>query len=91
MAVFAYRVITQGIADAIRHARPTEVLIRCAMDGSQLTVSVTDDGQSSADIVPGVGLQSLVDRAREVGREPSLTPVAPSGTRLSLTIPSCPR
>ena len=57
-------------------------------------MSVTDNGASgtggpiAGSVVPGVGLQSLHNRAAELGGTLSIVPVLPTGTRLLLTIPS---
>lgn len=54
-------------------------------DVDGLRVSVVDDGIGGG-VVPGVGLESLRNRAAEIGGVLSIEPAEPKGTRLVLTL-----
>ncbi len=58
LAVLAYRVISEGVNNALRHARPGRVTVAVARRGQDLSITVADDGRGGP-IVPGVGLSSL--------------------------------
>lgn len=93
-SVLIYRAVAEGITNAIKHAQATQVSISIEVGTDDLRVSVTDNGASgtggpiAGSVVPGVGLQSLHNRAAELGGTLSIVPVLPTGTRLLLTIPS---
>lgn len=85
-SVVIYRAVAEGITNAMKHAHAAEVSISVEDDASGVRVSVIDDGVGGA-IVPGVGLQSLMSRATEVGGALSVEPMQPTGTRLLLSLP----
>lgn len=89
-SVLVYRVIAEGITNAIKHAHAAQVSIGFDDNPDGLRVSVSDDGIGGA-VVPGVGLQSLRGRAAEVGGTLSIEPMLPTGTRLLLTLPTAER
>jgi signal transduction histidine kinase len=66
--VAAYRIVSEALANVSRHAQATHCTVRLSSSGAQLGVSVTDDGRGiGADVVAGVGLRSLRERAEELG------------------------
>ena len=66
--VAAYRIVTEAVANAVRHGRPSRCAVGIRTVGDELVVSVSDDGSGiTADAVPGVGLASMRERAAEVG------------------------
>lgn len=86
-SVVIYRAVAEGITNAIKHAHAEQVSINMEADASGVRVSVIDDGVGGA-VVPGVGLQSLMSRATEVGGALSVEPMRPTGTRLLLSLPT---
>lgn len=84
-SVLIYRAIAEGITNAVKHARPTQVIVAVERDVDGLRVSVVDDGIGGG-VVPGVGLESLRNRAAEIGGVLSIEPAEPKGTRLVLTL-----
>jgi signal transduction histidine kinase len=66
--VAAYRIVTEAVANAVRHARPTACNVSLAANDGELHITVADDGQGiAADATAGVGLASMSERASEVG------------------------
>jgi signal transduction histidine kinase len=66
--VAAYRIAAEALSNAVRHSGAGTVHLSARMDGRDLRVEVRDDGAGfNADVVPGVGLQSMHERAAEVG------------------------
>jgi signal transduction histidine kinase len=66
--VAAYRIITESVANAIRHGRPSHCEVTIATVGGALRLTVADNGSGiTADTPPGVGLASMRERAAEVG------------------------
>ena len=65
--VAAYRIISEAVNNASRHAHANECRVRIGVDGP-LRISVHDNGQGiSADATPGTGLASINERASELG------------------------
>ena len=83
--VAAYRIATEALVNVARHAVATTAVIEVRCDGT-LDLVVTDDGASHATWSPGVGLESMRERAAEVG---GIFEAGPSrgGGRVSVSIP----
>ena len=83
--VAAYRIASEAVSNAIRHSGAQSVTL--TVDGA-LTVTITDDGSGfGADATAGVGLQSLHDRAAEVGGTLTVTSTA-EGTTVRAELPT---
>ena len=66
--VAAYRIVTESVANAVRHGRPTHCGVTFSAADGSLTLRIVDDGTGIApDATPGVGLASMRERAAEVG------------------------
>lgn len=63
----AYRIASEGIANAQRHSRGRRVRVRLEHRPDVLVVAVEDDGGAPDGYRPGVGLRSVVERAEELG------------------------
>lgn len=64
--VAAFRIATEAVTNAARHAGATRVDIELRY-GDALEVEVVDDGPSNEPWTPGVGLTSMNERATEIG------------------------
>jgi signal transduction histidine kinase len=66
--VAAYRIVTESVANAVRHGAPTRCEVSICAEGHELVVTVSDDGTGiSPEAVAGVGLASMAERAAELG------------------------
>jgi len=66
--VAAYRIVTEAVTNAVRHADPRVVAVTMSVEDGDLVLRVRDDGTGvQPDAVPGVGLTSMEERAAEVG------------------------
>ncbi|QXJ24759.1 sensor histidine kinase [Actinomadura graeca] len=65
----AYRIAAEAITNLVRHARARHALVTLSADGSAVRVGVRDDGIGITPHRPstGVGLQSMAERAAELG------------------------
>jgi signal transduction histidine kinase len=85
--VAAYRIATEAVTNAVRHAAARHCHVTLMADGL-LTIEVTDDGQGLPDDpTPGVGLSSMRERAEELGGSFTATRLRTRGTRVRATIP----
>ena len=67
--VAALRIVDEAIANAVRHARARAVTVSMEIVFGSLAITVEDDGAGFdvSHVEPGIGLQSMRDRARELG------------------------
>ena len=85
--VAAYRIVTESVANAVRHGRPTHCDVSISTYDADLVVTVADDGSGiAADATPGVGLASMRDRAAEVGGSLDVQS-GPTGTTVTARLP----
>lgn len=55
----AYYVVTEAVANAVRHGAPTSISIRLARESGLLRVEVRDDGRGGVDETAGSGVSGL--------------------------------
>jgi two-component system, NarL family, sensor histidine kinase UhpB len=70
VALTIYRVVQEGVVNALRHAQPSRVEVDIARDEVEIRVSVMDDGRGlpSGWSKPGhFGLRGLTDRVMRLG------------------------
>lgn len=85
--VAAYRIATEAITNAIRHAEAQHCRVRIVAD-TDLEVEVTDDGRGwEGQLTPGVGIQSMRDRAADLGGTLTIEPVRGGGTTVRARLP----
>jgi signal transduction histidine kinase len=83
----AYFVVAEGLANALKHARATQLSVRVAHEGHRLVVEVGDDGVGGADLDAGTGLRGLADRVDVLGGTLRVTSPDGAGTRLVAELP----
>jgi signal transduction histidine kinase len=87
--VAAFRIVTEALTNIARHTQAHQVTITVAIDGD-LRLDVQDDGAASTANGhrwrPGVGLQSMAERAAEVGGTLKAGPT-PTGGRVHASLP----
>jgi two-component system sensor histidine kinase UhpB len=60
-----YRVIQEGLTNALRHARASSLTVEAGIDGDELTIEISDDGIGFPVDVPfGRGLTGMHERVR---------------------------
>ena len=89
--VAAYRIASEALANAARHAGARHAEVRLVGSRHDLLVEVSDDGTGiDADVVAGVGLRSIRERAEELGGRSEITCPAGGGTRVRAWLPVTP-
>jgi signal transduction histidine kinase len=85
--VAAYRIVTESVANAVRHGRPSQCVVTLSAADTTLALTIADDGSGIApDAMPGVGLASMRERAAEVGGTLVLD-TGPDGTTINARLP----
>jgi two-component system, NarL family, sensor kinase len=85
--VAAYRIAVEAMTNAVRHAGAQLCRVRLEA-ATQLTIEVTDDGRGlPSPIRPGTGMESMRERAEELGGDVSIGPRPGGGTRVVARLP----
>jgi signal transduction histidine kinase len=82
----AYFVIAEALTNAAKHAAAARISVRLALVGSELVVSVDDDGRGGADPA-GSGLGGLRDRVEALGGTMAVASAPGEGTTLEARFP----
>jgi signal transduction histidine kinase len=85
--VATYYVVSEGLANAAKHARASVVRVGLDTRGAILRLAIHDDGIGGADPVHGSGLFGLSDRIEALGGTFEVDSPAGKGTTLLIEIP----
>jgi signal transduction histidine kinase len=89
--VATMHIVDEAVTNVVRHANARKLLVAIAHDHDTLVVTIEDDGTGFdlTAITPGIGLQSMRERARELGGTWSMTPREEgSGCRITVRLPA---
>ena len=92
LAIHLFRIAQEAIANATRHGHAQTIIIALEAGGGELSLRVSDDGTGFDPTVRrnntggGMGLNTMLYRARVVGGTLEIYPNIPSGTVVSCTI-----
>lgn len=86
LADHAEAVIREGLSNAVRHARATNVSLIVTVDDN-LTIEVIDDGIGIPENITSSGLSNLESRAKEACGELLLHKASGGGTRMVWCVP----
>jgi signal transduction histidine kinase len=89
--------LKEAVNNAIRHAHPTEILIRLKVDNRNFTMEIEDDGQGIStqvaghtETAEGNGLDNMSQRVRSLNGTLNIKCRSPHGTRVGIQLP-CPK
>ena len=85
--VAAYYVVAEGLTNAAKHSRASEVTVSANADDKNLCLCVQDDGIGGARVGKGSGLIGLFDRVAALGGKIRIDCPPEGGTLLHATIP----
>ncbi len=87
--VALYRLVTEAVTNVVRHARATNCRVELRTSGTQISVSIADDGTGIVSDRKGVGLSAMQERVLELGGQLELHPASADGrgTVVSATLP----
>ncbi|WP_139228789.1 sensor histidine kinase [Blastococcus tunisiensis] len=86
--VAAFRITQEAMTNAIRHACAQHIAVRLDGRRDAVGIEVVDDGLGcAADSPAGMGLQSMRDRAAELGGTCRISAEPGGGTRVSAVLP----
>lgn len=82
------RCAQEGILNAVRHSRGTQIAVRLRQGESGVRLEVEDNGRGAGGAAPGNGLTGLRERVAALSGELRLEPRSQGGTRLSVSLPA---
>jgi len=83
----AYYVVSEALANAVKHASASRVSVSARQDDGHLVVRVEDDGRGGAAPDPAGGLAGLADRVAAHGGRMALDSAPGAGTRIEVVLP----
>ncbi|MGA8986951.1 GAF domain-containing protein [Aeromicrobium sp.] len=81
-------VVSEGLANVVRHAGPADVEVTISAVSGEITIEITDNGIGPGDSPRLSGLGNLRGRAEERGGDFAIRAVADGGTRLTWSVPT---
>jgi two-component system NarL family sensor kinase len=86
--VAVYRIAGEAIHNVVKHAQATCCTVAIDVEAKTLVLRVSDDGRSfAANHTGGIGLQSMQERAAELGGTFSIHAEENGGTRVEVRLP----
>ena len=80
--------MAEAITNTTRHAQASGIDIDARINGSDLVLSIRDDGVGGADSSNGSGLIGLIDRVEALGGHLRIASPPGGGTTLHVAIPT---
>jgi signal transduction histidine kinase len=86
--VAAYFVVSEALANSVKHARASAAAVTVELVGSTLRLVAGDDGIGGADPARGSGLVGLIDRVEALGGTIEIGSVPGQGTTIRVELPA---
>jgi signal transduction histidine kinase len=85
--VAAYWIAQEALTNVKRHAHARACNVRLAVDSAVLRLEIEDDGTGLTKGSTGIGLETMKERATEVGGTCEIAPRTSGGTRVTASLP----
>jgi signal transduction histidine kinase len=85
--VAAYRIVQEALTNVARHARARSCTLRISVRPDAVLLDIADDGQGIGHGPAGVGLQTMQERAAELGGSCNIASPAGAGTTVTVRLP----
>lgn len=90
VATALFRIVQESLTNVVRHSGATSVQVRLVCDGSDLVLTVRDNGTGiagGARVGSGIGLVSMRERATALGGHLTIAGVPGTGTTIEVVLP----
>jgi signal transduction histidine kinase len=85
--VAVYRIVQEALTNVVRHSHATRAVVAVTID-QEIRITISDDGRGMPEnYIPGVGLNSMRDRAEELGGSFWVTSQKETGTSIEVSLP----
>ncbi len=85
-----FRIIQEGLLNAVRHARAQQITVALEQHGTHSSIMISDNGtgfdQANLDSTQGLGLVSMRERAAQLGCSYNLSSQVNKGTTIQVEI-----
>jgi signal transduction histidine kinase len=85
--VAAYRIVQEALTNVARHARAQSCTLTISIQPDAVLLDIADDGRGIAQGPAGVGLQTMHERAAELGGSCEIASPAGAGTTVTVRLP----
>lgn len=85
-ALEIYRIIQEAVGNAVKHSGAGKIKVSLLLDGSEIVVSITDNGTFITGERKGIGIESIKRRAKAIGGDLELDPFNNGGTQIRLKV-----
>jgi PAS domain S-box-containing protein len=85
--IAVYYVVSEALANVVKHAHASEISIALRTSGSAIRARIEDDGVGGAETSAGSGLVGLIDRVEALGGRFTLDSPPGAGTAISIVLP----
>ena len=86
--VAAYRIVQEALTNVARHADARSCTVRLALERDLLLLEIADDGQGMEERRVGLGLQTMQERATDLGGSCQITSTPRAGTIVAARLPA---
>jgi signal transduction histidine kinase len=86
--VAAYRIVQEALTNVARHADARSCTVRLALERDVLLLEIADDGQGMEERRVGLGLQTMQERATDLGGSCQITSTSGAGTIVAARLPA---
>jgi signal transduction histidine kinase len=86
--VAAYRIVQEALTNVARHADARSCTVRLALERDVLLLEIADDGQGIDERRVGLGLQTMQERATDLGGSCQVTSTPRAGTIVAARLPA---
>jgi signal transduction histidine kinase len=86
--VAAYRIVQEALTNVARHSGARSCAVRVACERDVLLLEIADDGHGMRKRGAGVGLQTMQERASELGGSCQITSTPGAGTVVAARLPT---
>jgi signal transduction histidine kinase len=88
------RIAQEAISNAVRHAKPTVIVVSLRVDSPNLVLEIRDNGSGIDDTRvesgEGLGFDNMRERVRNLGAELAIRTAADRGTSIIVRLPIKP-
>jgi signal transduction histidine kinase len=82
-----YRTVQEGLTNAVRHGKATEVRVSFWVESGDVLLSLSDNGRGAAEVVKGIGLTGMEERICALGGTIDFGKAPEGGFFLSIRVP----
>jgi signal transduction histidine kinase len=88
-----YRIIQEILANAVRHASASSIMLQCSQNGDVFLITAEDDGRGfefdAQGAAPGMGMSNIKNRVEYLNGKLELNSIINEGTVINIELDVC--